>query len=135
MSGWGIAVVLGIVEGVTEFLPISSTGHLIIAGHLLGFVGERASSFEVAIQLGAILSVIFLYWRRFLALVPNGPRVFFSCASNLTGWSGLGRNALATVPALAVGYLARHIIKDKLFTPDAVTLALIVGGVLILIVE
>jgi undecaprenyl-diphosphatase len=135
MSGWGIAVVLGIVEGVTEFLPISSTGHLIIAGHLLGFVGEKASSFEVAIQLGAILSVVFLYWRRFLSLVPNRPSLFVSNASNLAGWSGLGRIALATVPALSVGYLARHVIKDNLFTPEAVTLALIVGGVLILIVE
>jgi undecaprenyl-diphosphatase len=135
MDGWGIAVVLGIVEGVTEFLPISSTGHLIITGHLLGFVGEKASSFEVAIQLGAILSVVFLYWRRFLALVPNGPRAFSSGASNLTGWSGLGRIALATVPALSAGYLARHVIKDNLFTPEAVSLALIVGGVLILIVE
>ncbi|HEY2921511.1 MAG TPA: undecaprenyl-diphosphate phosphatase [Candidatus Binatia bacterium] len=135
MSGWEIAVVLGIVEGVTEFLPVSSTGHLIIAGHLLGFIGEKASSFEVAIQLGAILSVVFLYWRRFLALVPTGPRAFVSGASNLTGWSGLWRIVLATVPALSVGYLARHVIKDKLFTPEAVTSALVVGGVLILIVE
>jgi undecaprenyl-diphosphatase len=135
MNGWEIAVVLGIVEGVTEFLPVSSTGHLIIAGHLLGFIGEKASSFEVAIQLGAILSVVFLYWRRFLALVPNGPRAFVSGASNLTGWAGLWRIVLATVPALSVGYLARHVIKDKLFTPEAVTVALLVGGVLILIVE
>jgi undecaprenyl-diphosphatase len=135
MNGWGIAVVLGIVEGVTEFLPISSTGHLIIAGHLLGFVGEKASSFEVAIQLGAILSVVFLYWRRFLALLPQGSREFFSGDSNLAGWAGLGRITLATVPALSVGYLARHIIKDKLFTPEAVTSALLVGGVLILVVE
>src|ERR671919_828646 len=135
MSGWGIAVVLGIVEGVTEFLPISSTGHLIIAGHLLGFVGEKASSFEVAIQLGAILSVVFLYWRRFLALIPNGPGMFSSATSKLAGWSGLWRIGLATFPALLVGYAARHTIKDKLFTPEAVTLALLVGGVLILIVE
>jgi undecaprenyl-diphosphatase len=135
MNNWGIAVVLGIVEGVTEFLPISSTGHLIIAGHLLGFVGEKASSFEVAIQLGAILSVVFLYWRRFLALIPNGPGMFSSATSKLAGWSGLWRIGLATFPALLVGYAARHTIKDKLFTPEAVTLALLVGGVLILIVE
>jgi undecaprenyl-diphosphatase len=135
MNGWGIAVVLGIVEGVTEFLPISSTGHLIIAGHLLGFVGEKASSFEVAIQLGAILSVVVLYWGRLLALIPNGPRAFSNATSKLGGWSGLWRIGLATFPALLVGYLARHTIKDKLFTPEAVTLALVVGGVLILVVE
>jgi len=135
MNGWGVAVILGIVEGLTEFLPISSTGHLIIAGHLLGFVGERASSFEVAIQLGAILSVVFLYWRRFVALIPNGSRARFSDTSRLTAWSGLWRIGLATFPALLVGFLARHTIKAKLFTPEAVTLALLVGGVLILVVE
>src|SRR6266498_2317188 len=135
MNGWGIALVLGIVEGLTEFLPISSTGHLIIAGHLLGFVGQKASSFEVAIQLGAILSVVFLYWRRFQGLIPNGPRAFSGAASTLAGWSGLWRIGLATFPALLVGFLARHTIKEKLFTPEAVTLALLVGGVLILVVE
>src|SRR5438034_9441055 len=134
MNGWGIALVLGIVEGLTEFIPVSSTGHLIIAGHLLGFVGDKASSFEVAIQLGAILSVVFLYWRRFLGLIP-------SCGgatpmnSKLEGWSVLRRIALATLPALVVGYLARHLIKEKLFTPVAVTGALAVGGVAILIAE
>ena len=71
MNSLGIAVVLGIVEGLTEFIPVSSTGHLILVGHLLGFVGEKAASFEVAIQLGAILSVVFLYWRRFLELIPS----------------------------------------------------------------
>lgn len=135
MNSWGIAVVLGIVEGVTEFLPVSSTGHLIIAGYLLGFVGEKASSFEVAIQLGAILSVVLLYWRRFLALIPNSARGLLGATSKLEGWSGLWRIGLSTFPALLVGYLARHTIKEKLFTPEAVTLALVVGGVLILLVE
>jgi undecaprenyl-diphosphatase len=135
MNSWGIAVVLGVVEGVTEFLPVSSTGHLIIAGHLLGFVGEKASSFEVAIQLGAILSVVLLYWRRFLALIPNSARGLLGATSKLEGWSGLWRIGLSTFPALLVGYLARHTIKEKLFTPEAVTLALVVGGVLILLVE
>ena len=135
MSGWVTAVLLGIVEGVTEFLPISSTGHLIIAGHLLGFVGEKASSFEVAIQLGAILSVLFLYWRRFRALVPTGSPACSGAGSKLTGWSGLWRIGLASFPALLVAYLARRTIKEQLFTPEAVTSALVLGGVLILIVE
>lgn len=137
MNSLAIAVVLGIVEGLTEFLPVSSTGHLIITGHLLGFVGDRASSYEVAIQLGAVLSVVFLYWRRFLGLIPLSSE--FSqpagSTSTLRGQSGWWRIGLATMPALLIGYLARHTIKEKLFTPEAVTLALAVGGVAILIVE
>jgi len=129
----GIAVVLGIVEGLTEFIPVSSTGHLILVGHLLGFVGEKAASFEVAIQLGAILSVVFLYWRRFIELIPTRSAV--GSDSTLKGWSGLWRIALATLPALIVGFLARHTIKEQLFTPLAVTWALAVGGVAILLAE
>ncbi len=135
MSDLTIAVILGIVEGLTEFLPVSSTGHLIIAGNLLGFVGEAASSFEVVIQLGAILSVVFLYWRRFLGLIPSGKPTFAPTRSSLEGWSGLWRVGLATLPALLVGYLARRAIKDELFNPGAVTLALALGGVAILLVE
>ena len=131
----GIAVVLGIIEGLTEFIPVSSTGHLIIAGHLFGFVGDKASSFEVAIQLGAVLSVVFLYWRRFLGLIPNGPESRFLTHSTLAGWAGLWRIGLATLPALLVGFVARHAIKERLFTPEAVTLALLVGGAAILFAE
>ena len=128
-----IATLLGIVEGITEFLPVSSTGHLIISGHLLGFVGDEAASFEVIIQLGAILSVVLLYWRRFVGLIPASVKGFE--ASNLEGWSGLWRIALATFPALVVGYGARHVIKEQLFNPSAVTLALAIGGIAILLVE
>lgn len=135
MNNFAIAAVLGVVEGLTEFLPVSSTGHLIIAGHLLGFVGDKAASFEVAIQLGAILSVVWLYWRRFMGLVPGTRQFIATAESSLNGWPGLWRIALATLPALAVGYLARHGIKEKLFNPEAVTLALAVGGVAILLVE
>lgn len=135
MNVFVIAAVLGIVEGLTEFLPVSSTGHLIIVGHLLGFVGDKAASFEVAIQLGAILSVIWLYWRRFVGLVPGTRQFTATAASSLNGWPGLWRIALATLPALAIGYLARHGIKEKLFNPEAVTVALAVGGVAILLVE
>jgi len=135
MDSWAVAVVLGIVEGLTEFLPVSSTGHLIIAGHLLGFVGPKAASFQVAIQLGAILSVVFLYWRRFLGLIPVLRLVPMTGGSTLHGWAGLWRIALATFPALLIGYLARHTIKERLFAPEAVTLALVVGGIAILIAE
>ena len=133
MDSLAIAVVLGIVEGLTEFIPVSSTGHLILVGHLLGFVGEKAASFEVAIQLGAVLSVVFLYWRRFVDLIPT--RSGFPSGSTLNGWSGLWRITVATLPALIVGFLARHTIKEQLFTPVAVTWALALGGVAILLAE
>ena len=130
-----IAITLGIIEGLTEFIPVSSTGHLIIAGHLFGFVGDKASSFEVAIQLGAVLSVVFLYWHRFLGLIPNGPESRLRTPSALAGWAALWRIGLATLPALVVGFVARHAIKERLFTPEAVTLALLVGGAAILLAE
>jgi undecaprenyl-diphosphatase len=129
------AIILGIVEGLTEFLPVSSTGHLIIAGHLLGFVGETAASFEVVIQLGAILAVVCLYWRRFVRLLPTRKLSLIQERSALDGWPGLWRLALATFPALLTGYLARHAIKAELFNPEAVTWALGIGGVVILLVE
>ena len=135
MTSFAIAAILGIVEGLTEFLPISSTGHLIIAGHLLGFVGDKAASFEVVIQLGAILAVVCLYWKRFTRLLPKQRRPLIKERSKLDGWSGLWCIGLATFPALLVGYLARHEIKAQLFNPEAVTVALAVGGGVILLVE
>lgn len=135
MNSWAIATVMGIVEGLTEFLPVSSTGHLIIAGHLLGFVGAKASSFEVAIQVGAILSVVVLYWRRFVGLIPTHRQSLLGSGSTLNGWSGIWRIAIATFPALSIAFVARHAIKERLFNPEAVTLALAVGGVAILLVE
>jgi undecaprenyl-diphosphatase len=135
MDSYRIAIVLGIVEGLTEFIPVSSTGHLIIAGNLLGFVGDKASSFQVAIQSGAILAVVVLYWQRFVALVPIGGGDNSVVVSAMRGWGGLGRIALASLPALIVGYLARHVIKEHLFTPIAVTWALLIGGLAILAAE
>ncbi|KMV71680.1 hypothetical protein AI29_15315, partial [bacteria symbiont BFo2 of Frankliniella occidentalis] len=65
----GVATLLGIVEGLTEFLPVSSTGHLIIVGHLLGFQGDKAETFEIVIQLGSILAVVVMFWRRLFGLI------------------------------------------------------------------
>lgn len=64
-----IAAILGVVEGLTEFLPVSSTGHMIIVGHLLGFEGDTAKTFEVVIQLGSILAVVVMFWRRLFGLI------------------------------------------------------------------
>jgi undecaprenyl-diphosphatase len=121
------AVLLGIVEGLTEFLPVSSTGHLIITGELLGFVGDRAETFEIFIQLGAILGVVWLYRARIGKVVMGlneRPQQHF--AINLV---------IAFIPAAIVGLLAHDFIKAYLFNSTTVALALIVGGVLMLIIE
>lgn len=122
------AALLGLVEGITEFLPISSTGHLILAGHLLGFTGPKAETFEIAIQLGAIAAVVVLYWPVFLGLVrPQGRRRF-------AGLRGLTLLALSTAPPCLVG-LALHSTIKSLFFPQSVALALATGGLAMLAVE
>jgi undecaprenyl-diphosphatase len=123
------AVILGIVEGVTEFLPVSSTGHLILVGHLLGFTGEKADSFDVIIQLGAILAVVCLYWQRFWWLVSPKPLHSFS------GLRGLWMLFLTSLPAGLIGLAARKSIKAHLFGPTSVALALAVGALMIFWVE
>lgn len=123
------AVILGLVEGVTEFLPVSSTGHLILAGHLMGFTGEKASSFEVIIQLGAILAVVCLYWQRFWWLLS--PRQLHA----FSGPRGLWMLFLTSLPAGLVGLVARKSIKAHLFGPTSVALALATGALMIFWVE
>lgn len=128
MESWWLPIVLGIVEGLTEFLPVSSTGHLILAGAVLGFTGEFAKTFEVAIQLGAILAVVAYFWDRLLAL-----------GRRLPADAGARAVAIAVVvaflPAAVVGFLAHGAIKAYLFTPRTVAFALIAGGFAILAIE
>lgn len=124
-----IAVVLGIVEGLTEFVPISSTGHLIVAGELLGFEGERATTFEIFIQLGAILAVALLYRERLRRLLNLGP------GQGVNGRTGLGLLALTTLPALVFGAAFSGLITDRLFNPTTVAVGWGVGGVALLLVE
>lgn len=122
------AFVLGLVEGATEFIPVSSTGHLILAGEWLGFEGDFAATFEIFIQLGAILAVVWLYrvklWRS-VANVRTDP-VAQRLIVNL---------AIAFVPAAAVGFFIHDWIKATLFTPVTVAGALVVGGLGIIAVE
>jgi len=129
-----VAVILGIVEGLTEYLPVSSTGHLIVAGNLLHFSGEKASAFEVFIQLGAILAVVLLYWRRFVGLIPFGENKG-TADEGFSGFRGIALLALTTFPALVSGYLAHKAIKTYLFSPTTVAWALGVGGIGILLAE
>jgi len=129
MAPWYVAIILGIVEGLTEFLPISSTGHLIIAGELLDFTGPKAETFAIVIQLGAILAVVVLYWDRFKGLLfPDRSRKF-------SGVYGLWLLFLTSLPASVLGLLTHHYIKAYLFSPFTVAVALAVGAVLIFIVE
>lgn len=123
------AAILGIVEGLTEFLPVSSTGHLILAGHLLGFTGPKADSFEVIIQLGAILAVVVMYRERFFGLLRANPYRRFS------GRRGVILLGLTCLPAALVGFFAHKAIKTYLFGPITVALALAGGAVAILAVE
>lgn len=128
MDSWLTAVILSIVEGLTEFLPVSSSGHLILAGDLLGFSGDKAATFQVVIQLGAIMAVVVLYWKRFWGLLKPTPGFAFS------GLRGIGLLMLTSLPACVLGLLLHSTIKH-LFTPFSVLCALAVGAVIMIVVE
>ena len=154
---WGpeLAVILGVVEGLTEFLPVSSTGHLILVGHLFGFTGVLADSVEVAIQLGAILAVVAYERTKIRWLFSHAAQENSSLMARLQNskqcgglravvrqsaeihphlWFLFGL-AVAFVPAAAVGFLGHDWIERCLFAPRTVALALIAGGVVIFLVE
>ncbi len=122
------AALMGVVEGLTEFLPISSTGHLILAGALLGFDDEKAKVFDIAIQTGAIVAVILVYWQRLSQTVLTLPTQAASRRFALNV-------AIAFVPAVVLGLLLGKVIKAHLFTPQVVATTFIVGGLLILWAE
>lgn len=128
MTSYLNAIILGIVEGLTEFLPVSSTGHLIITGHLLGFTGPKAETFEIVIQLGAILAVMVMYLPTFWGLVRPTGRAF-------GGLRGLWLLFLTSLPASLLGFLGHTAIKEHLFSPVTVAFALVAGAVAILLVE
>ncbi len=122
------AAILGVVEGVTEFIPVSSTGHLILAGHLIGFEGNFAGVFEVVIQLGAILAVCILYFERLLRVVLRLP---YHPAAQRFALALLA----AFLPSVVLGALLHDVIKDVLFSPWVVVVSLVLGGVAILAIE
>lgn len=132
MSEYLVAVVLGIVQGLTEFLPVSSSGHLIITSAFLGETGPRIKTFEVVIQLGSILAVVLLYWRRFLGLLLPGKKTE---RRNFSGLRGLWLLFLTCLPASLLGLFAHSTIKTYLFNPSSVAVALVVGSIAILLVE
>jgi undecaprenyl-diphosphatase len=121
-------IVLGIVEGLTEFLPISSTGHLIVFSALLDFNSQLRTTFDIIIQVGSVVAVIAFYWadlRRQVTTVTKDPQVQWF-------WLNI---IIAFIPAAAVGFLFSDQIDKLLFKPGVVALSLIVGGVIFLIVE
>ncbi len=122
-------IILGIVEGVTEFLPVSSTGHLILASELLGYDPERWKVFNIVIQLGAILAIVVLYWRTLLAVLTG-------LVERRAESIAFARNViLAFLPAAVIGLALHKQIEALLGRADVVAVALIVGGIAILFVE
>ena len=122
------AAVMGIVEGLTEFLPISSTGHLILAGALLGFDDEKAKVFDIAIQTGAIFAVILVYWQKIRSTLAALP---VDRQAQRFVWNVL----VAFIPAVILGLLFGKAIKANLFTPTVVATTFIIGGLIILWAE
>ena len=122
------AALLGLVEGATEFVPVSSTGHLILVGEWLHLVDERTKTFEIFIQLGAILSVVWLYRARLA-------HALLAARTEPASRRLLVNLLIAFLPAAIVGFLAHDWIKERLFTPGVVATALMVGGILILAIE
>lgn len=128
MADWLIGLIMGLVEGLTEFIPVSSTGHLVLTGHLLGFEGDVAKTFEVVIQLGSILAVVVFFWKRLWSLVGVGKKK-----------EGPSLNLLhiiiAGIPAGLAGVLFHSFIKEHFFSVQTVIFSLIAGGVLMIIAE
>ena len=126
MNEYIIAIILGIIEGATEFLPVSSTGHMILAGSMMGFTAAVATVFELVIQIGAILSVLFIYRDRYLNMLR--PK---RGSKHLT----LMHVAAGIVPVMGIAYVLHSPIKEYLFSPMTVIMALIVGGLFMLFAE
>jgi undecaprenyl-diphosphatase len=124
-----IAIILGIVEGVTEFIPVSSTGHLILATELLGFDADKWSAFNVIIQLGAILAIVVLYWRTFWAVLEG------MLKGNPVSWRFVRNILIAFLPSAILGFLLINKIEALLGNGLVVAIALILGGVAILVIE
>ena len=123
------AIILGIVEGVTEFLPVSSTGHLILASALLGYNSEYWALFNIVIQLGAILAIVVLYWRTFWAVLQGLLRF------DPTSVRFVRNLLVAFLPAAVIGLVLHKQIEKLLGSPLTVAIALIVGGIAIIGIE
>ncbi len=124
-----IALILGIVEGVTEFLPVSSTGHLILATELLGFDADKWAAFNVIIQLGAILAIVVLYWRTFWAVLGG------MIEGKAVSWRFVRNIVIGFLPSAILGFLLINKIEGLLGNAQVVAIAFILGGIAILVIE
>jgi len=130
MSDWLIALILGIVEGLTEFLPVSSTGHLILVNEFASFQDKEFSqTFDMFIQVGAILSVLIYFWKRLWIFDKDAGHID---RDKLDIWL---KTIVGVIPALALGYLFKDFIEEHLLNSFVVAISLIVGGVLLLFIE
>jgi undecaprenyl-diphosphatase len=115
------AIILGIVEGVTEFLPISSTGHMILASYFMGIQEDSFTKlFEICVQLGAILSVVVLYWKKFV---------------DFSKWQFYVKLVIAVIPALVLGFLFNDAIEEFMESPQTVAITLVLGGIVLLFID
>ena len=127
------AIILGLVEGITEFLPISSTGHLIIVNNWLSFSKSFTEMFDVVIQLGAILAVVVVFWKKLWPFTKD--QVENTIVLNKVNLNVWYKAIVAVAPALVLGALFGSKIEEKLFNSVVVAIALIVGGVILILVE
>lgn len=121
-------ILISIVEGLTEFLPVSSTGHMILAGELLGFKGPSEASFEIIIQLGAILAVCVVFWHRLWQVARDLP-------TQRPAQLFVRNVLLGFLPAAVIGFALKKRIEALLLRPDVVAWALVLGGIAILLIE
>lgn len=129
MYEWVKAILLGVVEGLTEFLPVSSTGHLILVGELLGFEGDAETTFMIVIQLGAVMALLVLYWTRYMGILKDLLAFNFKEKKKLNAIHMF----LAMIPALIVYLALKDVIKGQLFGSGPVLVGLVVGGILLII--
>ena len=115
------AIILGIVEGITEYLPISSTGHMILASYFMGIQEDAFTKlFEICVQLGAILSVVVLYWKKFV---------------DFSKWQFYVKLVIAVIPALVLGFLFNDAIEEFMESPTTVAITLVLGGIVLLFID
>ena len=130
MESFISAIILGIVEGITEFLPVSSTGHLILVNKLVSFTGDFANIFDVVIQLGAILSVLVYFWHK---LFPFGRNKTITEQREV--WDLWKKTVIGVTPALLIGSALGKHVEELLFNQITVSIALVIGGIVLIMIE